>query len=85
MVIIMKTVAILLEARPLLFLFTFTSLIYGLLITLYWLASYWSILIFYDIGYINEDGLIGLTVFWIFCLFYMLFLAFYTMVFLIGG
>lgn len=85
MVVIMKTVAILLSARPLIFLFTFTSLLYALLTSLFWLASYWSILIFYDIGVISQGGLIGLTVFWVFCLFYLLFLAFYITVFLLGG
>jgi hypothetical protein len=85
MVIIMKTVALLLSARPLIFLLTLISLFYGILISAFWIAGYWSIITFYNFNLIGADGFIGLTVFWVFCMFYFLFMAFYAMVFLIGG
>jgi hypothetical protein len=84
-VIVMKTVAIFLSAKPMIFVMTLACQTFCLAVSVFWIAGYYSIITFYNQSAIGDAGFICLTIFWVFCGLYLLFFFFYGMVFLIGG
>lgn len=85
MTVIMQTVAIFISARPLIFAVAFGCQLFSILASMLWIAGFYSIITFYNQYILGSEGLIALTVFWIFCGFFYFFFFYYTMSYLIGA